>query len=701
VAYLHSVDMPLLFQLQFTSATFFWLLFCILLGIGYAFLLYRPQILRSSSNNILFLLRSLTVALIAFLLFAPMIKFTSKTIDKPLIILAQDNSASISISQPADFNISKYNQQLKELEKQLSKEYEVKFFTFGASLKPGLQPDYAETLTDINSVFKYINDQYSNRNIGAVVLASDGIYNYGGNPEFEAKNLKSPIYTIALGDTIPKRDLLISNVNYNNIVYLGNDFQVEISIEAFQSKGSKSRLTVSDVSGAISSKEVSINSNEYRITVPVTLSAKKKGVQRYNVSVTPINGEISKQNNGETFFVEVLDEKSNVFILANSPHPDISAMKQSIELNKNYVVKSALISDFKPDDIRDAGLLILHQLPSSVANIKSILQLAEQKPILFILGAQTDLSMFSASQNLLTIVSSGLSEEIVAKANPVFYDFTLTDQTLKTIQNFTPLIAPFGNYTMKTQSSVLLYQQIGKLVTDKPLLVFSKDAEKKVAVLAGEGIWRWRLEDFKETGTHHAIDELLTKIIQFMVSKDDKRKFRVYSVKNTFDEHEHVILNAELYNDSYELINAPDVSITLTNGKKNYPFIFSKSGSGYMLDAGILPSGEYSYTATTQLGKTKHSASGKFAIVHQQTEYRQTTANHQLLYNLAALNSGDLIYPSELNTLSEKIRKNELVKTISYEDRKYEELINFKLIFGLIVVFLSAEWFLRKRNGQV
>lgn len=702
MAYLRSVDMPFLFQLQFTSTTFIWLLFCILLGVGYAFLMYRPGQL-SLQNKGLFALRSLAVAIIAFLLFAPMIKFTGKSTEKPLIILAQDNSASISISKPSGFNLLKYTEQFKALAQQLSNDYEVKLLTFGAALKPGLNNiGYKEGLTDINSVFKHINEQYPNRNIGAVILASDGIYNQGGNPEYEAQNLKSPVYSIALGDTIPKKDLLISNVNYNNIVYLDNDFQIEISVGAFQSRGAASRLTVSDASGTLFSKGVSVGSADYRVNVPVTLPAKRKGIQRFTVHLSSIPGELSVQNNTQTFFVEVIDGKNKVVILANSPHPDISAIKQTIELNKNYEVKSVLADSYKVSDLAGAGLLILHQLPSAGADVKSVLQQWGPKPVWFILGAQTNIPAFAQVQDVLNISSAGAYEEVIAKVNSGFYDFTLSEQTLNRLQNFAPLISPFGNYAVKTQASVLLNQQIGKIATDRPLLLFSKAGERKTAVLAGEGIWRWRLEDFKEAGSHQATNELLSKVIQFMVSKDDKRRFRVYPAKNSFDENEHIVLNAELYNDSYELINTPDVSVSLVHSnKKRYPFLFSRTVNGYVLDAGQLPPGEYSYSASTQLGKDKHTASGRFVIVQQQTEYRQTTANHQLLYNLSLLNNGEMILPSELNSLADKIRKNELIKTISYEDRKYEELVSLKVIFFLILALLSAEWFLRKRNGQV
>ena len=56
--------------------------------------------------------------------------------------------------------------------------------------------------------------------------------------------------------------------------------------------------------------------------------------------------------------------------------------------------------------------------------------------------------------------------------------------------------------------------------------------------------------------------------------------------------------------------------------------------------------------------------------------------------------------PLNLLSITDELDKNEQIKTISYEDRKYEELINFKWLFALILLLLSVEWFLRKRNGE-
>ena len=695
--------MPLLFQLQFTGSTFLWLFACLALGVGYAFLLYPINSQLSKSTKYwLFALRTLVITLLAFLLFAPLLKIISKTLEKPLIILVQDNSASIKISKPANFEPESFLNRYKKVSQQLSDQYEVKEFNFDSQVKQGLKADFNGKLSNISEVFRMINDQYANRNIGAILLATDGIYNRGSNPLYESKNFEAPIYTIALGDTIPKKDLLISNINYNNIAYLGNNFQMEVSVEAYQSLGRNSRLTVSDNSGVVFSRDIAITANEFRLTVPFTLPAKSKGVQKYQISLSSIPGELSVENNKQIIFVEVVDGRQDIFLIANAPHPDLAAIRQSLEINKDYRVKVAFADDVENKDIQNAGLVILHQLPSVSNNAQKILQQVQSKSVLFILGSQSNTGSFSTAQNLLNIVSSGSTQEARVNVQNDFFGFTLSETSKKKLLNFAPLIVPFGSYALKGPGTQLLNQQIGNVATAMPLLVFGNDADRKVGILAGEGIWRWRLEEFEEFGNHDAVNELLGKTVQYLSSREDKRKFRVYTAKKSFDENEPIFFNAELYNDSYELVNSPDVKLIVKNKTGNaYDYMFSKSGNAYVLDAGILPAGEYSYQGNTKLGSKKYEASGHFIISQQQTEFRQTTANHQLLYSLSKQSGGKMIFPDEVSQLPELIKANENVKTISYEERKYEELINMKILFFLILALLSIEWFSRKRNGEI
>lgn len=695
--------MPLLVQLHFETITYLWLLASLLAGTAYAYLLYSDSSDNTKSvRNYLFLIRTVFIALIVFLLVAPPVKTVDYTKEKPLIIIAQDNSASISTSGVKGFNKEQYQRELKSLESELSELYEVRTFNFDSEIKEGLDLNFNGKITDISLALKQITDQFSNRNVGALILGSDGIFNRGINPLYASNNFPASIYTIALGDTIPKRDLLISNVNHNTIAYLGNQFQIEAGLEAFRLRGAKAMLKVYSSSGLLVSKEIQIDSDEFRQSVPLILPADKKGVQQFVLKIEPLANELSVLNNEQTIYVDVIDGRQKVLIIAHAPHPDISAIKQSIEVNSNYSVKVVLASDVSAADVGDSDLLVLHQLPSLTFNTQSFLSERISKPVLYVLGSQTNLAAFSNAQALLSLAPSGTTQEVRANVKTDFYAFSLSDETKRRISNFGPLLSPFGNYTLKIPGSILLSQQIGKLLTDKPLLLFAENEQNRIGILAGEGIWRWRLEDYQENTNHNASDELIQKTIQYLSSKEDKRKFRVNPAKNAFDENEQISINAELYNDAFELVNTPDVTLSMNqNGGKSYSFLFSRTSDAYTLNAGTLPPGEYQFIAKTSLGKVNHKAEGKFMISRQDAELRQSIANHQLMNTIAVQSGGKMIYADQISKLPELLKSNQNVKTLSFEDRKYEEPVNFRIVFFLIIGLLTLEWILRKRNGLI
>ena len=183
----------------------------------------RNSSLPSSVRIILALLRFLAVSLLAFLLLSPLVRRNVNTREKPIVVIAQDASQSVDLSTPL-FNRSTL--------RSLQSDYDVVLDTFGGAT------------TDISSALSSIADRYMGRNLGAVVLASDGIYNQGINPSLTASSFTVPVYTVALGDTTTRCDAAIAHVRYNRIAYLGNQFPLEVTLRAVRLKGSRATLTV-------------------------------------------------------------------------------------------------------------------------------------------------------------------------------------------------------------------------------------------------------------------------------------------------------------------------------------------------------------------------------------------------------------------------------------------------------------------------
>ncbi|HKK40369.1 MAG TPA: hypothetical protein VJ949_13195, partial [Cryomorphaceae bacterium] len=190
------------------------LLLCPVAGLLFAGLLYfRNRSIAEVSKGALWtlsILRFLLVTIVAFLLLGPLVRYFDISIEPPVVAIVTDNSSSLLLGEDSAQTAQRVRDIYAQLRNDFSADYEVATYTFGAELSEGGEIDFSEPVTDISSVFSSLNDRYANRNLGAVVLLSDGIYNRGRNPRYVNNGLKAPVYTVAFGDTTLKRDARIA-----------------------------------------------------------------------------------------------------------------------------------------------------------------------------------------------------------------------------------------------------------------------------------------------------------------------------------------------------------------------------------------------------------------------------------------------------------------------------------------------------------
>jgi len=694
-------------QFQYPS---YYIIFCVLAGLLLAGLLYyKSNFFRDQSKKLnlpLGLLRFLGVSLIGLLLLAPIIKRLFTETKAPIVVIAQDNSESLKANLSAD-QLENYKSQIAKLQGDLNEEYDVRVVSFGSEVGESADFTFEDKVTNISNAFSYIYDNYSDQNLGAVVLASDGIYNEGSSPIYTSAKLDAPVYTIALGDTTEKRDLKIRKVFHNQIAYLGDQFNVEVDISAYNCTAQRPKLMVSKFENRaytkIKEEAFLINSNDFFTTKTIVLDADNAGVSRYKIAVSQIRDEVSGANNAQEIFVDVLDARQKIVLLANAPHPDLTAIKSALETNKNYEVEIKYAKD-PPTSWVDYDLAILHQLPSKAYPIQNSLSQIKQRKIAtwHIVGMQSDLNAVSRAQALVDISGDGRNtNDVYAGVNSTFNLFTIDDELKNALPTFAPLTAPFGDFIADATGQALLYQRIGKVDTKFPLLMFGEEDGTKKAILNAEGIWKWKLYDFLQHENHDLFNEMVRKTAQFLTVKDDKRRFQINIPKKIFKENERISFDGILYNQSYELINDPEVNLTIRDDKnKDYNFIFSKKDNSYVLDAGFFPIGNYTFK-----GKTNHAGqaleyNGQFSIQPIQKEQFETTANHGLLAQLSSQFGGAMVYPDQIGSLSENIKSSGNVKPVMYQSTQARSIINLKWVFFLIFGILAVEWFVRRYFGS-
>ena len=696
-------------QLFTDYPSWFWLL-CFGAGAIYAAAMYfREKKMRDTISNQWWLrglafLRFLGVFIIAFLLLNPYLKSRFNETEKPVVVILHDNSASI---KPVIGDSTKYREQLDKLYQSLEDDFDVRTYTFGNSLNAGFDSlNFEEKSTDISTALSSLNNLYENLNVGAVILASDGIYNTGSNPVYVKNDLGAPLYTIALGDTTPKKDVRVARVLFNNIVYLNDKFSVSADIEAIFCKGNNSKASIVEITAgntkSFGENNFNIDEDNYATTINWEVPADAPGIRHYQVRVSSIDGEHTIVNNVQDIFIEVLDARQKILILANAPHPDLNALRLSIESNKNYEVSVQLVNELK-GKVSDYDVVILHQIPSVKNQANAIINEIQSKqiPTWFIAGSQTSNSAFNKAQSLVSISSSGQSaNEVTANYQNTFNLFNLESKTIALFPKLPAISAPYGQYTVSPASQVLLNQKIGNVNTKSALLVYSMAGSNKTAVLCAENFWKWRMYDYVINNNQEATNELVSKTLQYLSTKNDKKQFRVNQSRTVINENEPVVLDAELYNDSYELINEPDVTLVIKNEEgKDFPFQFSKNNKSYNLQAGFFPAGNYTYEGKTVYNGKEFKDNGAFSITPVRLESINTTADHRLLNQLAVQSGGNMVYPDAMTALSESIKNSAAAKPVLREITKTQSIINLKWIFFVILILFGIEWFVRKFNG--
>ena len=644
-------------------------------------------------------MRSISLFLLLFLLLEPVLKSETQFIDDPEIIISYDNSRSIIFNNDSN-ELNNVRNTITDLETKLSEDYDVRSFSFGESLREGLVFDQSDRETNLSELFDGIDQRYQNKNVGAMIVVSDGIYNRGINPIYQRVNFNFPVHILAIGDTLKSPDISINNVRHNDIAYLGNDFPIRVELTHYGLGGEEFQISVFKNGKEVKRANGLFFENEGIEEIDFLMNASESGVQQYEIKVTTSGKEKNINNNNRVIFIDVLDGRQRILLLANSPHPDLGALYNAISKYEQYelVTKTAKTFD---DNIEGYDLVIFHNWPGNNTNSKTFDKIKKGEfSKLFIIGNQVNSKNFNELNTGLNInIRNSNSNQSIAKPNEGFSLFNTGDDPDK-FSTYPPLSSPFGQYSFETQNDVLFYQKIGNVNTREPLLSFAKSNNTKTGFLIGEGIWRWRIWEYKSAQSHEFFDSFIQKVIQYLAVKTDKSRLRI-SGKKKFLENEKIIFDGELYNEAYELVNDKEIKISVQDSSgKDYEFVMSPTSNAYRIDMGLLPIGTYTYTASVNDPSFKLNKSGKFIVSKVQLESFKTVADHQTLFNLAGKFNGKFFNSLQTQELIEEIQNDPNIKPISHVQVTPEELINKKWLFFFLLIFLSTEWFFRKRLGS-
>ena len=683
------------FSSLIVNSTVFELLGCLLLSFFLSFLLYRKHSslndVSRSVKSVLFFLRFSVFFLLFLLLFNPKLRKEEKIEEHPKIVFMQDNSSSIKLNSDSLYYQNTYFSFLDSLFKK--KQLDVDVFSFDQFVTKGFS-DFSGDFTNVSNVLDHVAEIYSNQNIGAYIIASDGIYNQGHNPLYLKKKYNAPLYTVLLGDTTIRKDLSIATVKTNKLSYLGNSFPVQINIKAHQMDGANFQLKVFDTSDSLLNnpvfvKQSSINKVNYNNSFQFFISPTSPGLKSYTVHLETNTYESNLANNHDIFHIDVIDDRQKILILYANHHPDVTAHKHGLESYDQYQVDTEWVEKMKisTSDYQNYSLVILHQV--------SDLSL-DDLPVWHIIGKNSNFTQLNQSQKAIYFHDSNHTFEFSDFVlNDNFSTFILSDSLKDFLSFSSSLLVPFLTPELTSVTDVLLHKKIGSLETNQPVLFFTQNKQKK-AYLLGEGLWRLKLNDAYLNNNNFLFNTFLSKIVQSLLSDENKKRLHI-NYNPIQNSNTKILFEGELYNQNFELTNTPELSLEITDSiGQSYNYKLNRLSNSYYLDI-LLPVGKYNFVAKSELNNEVFIDEGSFVVLNTNFEAKNTTANYDLLYNLASSNNGYLATVDSLDNLLQTIKESSNFHVSSYINYSFKSLIHFQFLLLLILFLLFMEWLIRRR----
>ena len=394
--------------------------------------------------------RFISVFSLLLLVINPKFETKESKIIKPVLAVLVDNSQSVNYLNKDSVASEAVQTLLRNTE--ITSKYDVKVYPFGTQINQNPELTFEDKQTNITKSIQDIESLYESE-LAPIVLISDGNQTIGDAYEFASKQFEQVVFPLILGDSIYHTDLKIQQINVNKYTYLNNKFPVEIIASYTGNTTVQSELRIESRGRIIHKERVRFSAAQNSIILTPKITSKKVGVQRYKVSLTPIENEKNKINNQKSFAIETIDEFTNIALVTSLSHPDLGALKTAIETNKQRLVKiCSPIEYLETND--NYGLAILYQPNQS---FRAVFDLIEKRKLnTFIIGGtQTQWAYLNSIQSNFKQEITGQTENYQGVVNSSFNNFSVDDFTFNT---YPPLTTEFGSIALNVPHETLLFQ---------------------------------------------------------------------------------------------------------------------------------------------------------------------------------------------------------------------------------------------------
>jgi hypothetical protein len=628
----------------------------------------------------------LTLRLLAFFIISILIAnpFSISRVEEelvPKIVVLHDNSLSIDSTES-----TLALQQISEFSSSVNnKEIVFKAFSDGLGNSNRNETDIAGSLTSII--------QREKDRLESIVLISDGISNKGINPLYQKESYTVPIHVIALGDSTEKQDVKIEVLKYPKEASAEANIPIDIVVSG--PKTLKSIEATFTFEGKQQTKEINLKSGIGRWDIEQFFNPKEKDYLKGELKLKGVPKEYNTLNNSQIIYIKNKKSEYNVTLVYDAPHPDIGVWQRALAQLKNTSVNLISLENYKPKTKNPNSLSILFaykaqtKLTSTfdihiVGNAKLRTGTFEKLPIEFN-SANVNSNVtprFEEFDNLFSVGNVAALNALEYKSSPM----------------------PFGVLTVEAEHQNIISQNTDGLENSFPLLATYTLNSKKKAVFFGEGLWQFATAYHLLSDASNGVsyEKVLSNMSMYLLKSSGQERLEIFEPSNKLANEAHA-WSVNFLNQSNEKISGANISLTITNEKGNVvsEYILSENNKAYQTEVSGLESGIYSFEFLAQYNGKTITKTQKVLVNDVGIELLNKQAKFSLLRALSNETEGQFFVGKTLivNQL-EDILNSDIPTTVVYKNEK-KYWADYWGIWLTVLVLLSTEWLVRRRNGLI
>jgi hypothetical protein len=711
--------------MTFVASSLWLLLLFALFAILLAFWTYQRATLSTPIKVALVSLRALSVFLALSLLLEPMLQFFSEETRKPKLALIIDNSESMTIRDNGLRRDSLLQQLLSRYQNTLENIVDIRSFAFGETLQERALSDFSfnDKYTNHSRAIASLNRISVRENFNAALLFSDGAFNAGETPLYEAEHSPIPIFTVLLGDSTSRKDIVLRHIYAPEQAIVNTKVSVSavVAQEGFTGKVVEALLKSGET--VLARKQFELAASEQSIAFEFV--PKEVGDTKYSISISPLQGEFSAKNNSQSFFVRVLKNKKKVLVIAGLADPEISSVRQTLVQSENidaifFTQKTS--SEFFEGTLnlaahQDADACLLIGFPSTSIS-ESISERvfgflnANKIPVFSFVGLQSSGTKLKQYEPILAVSLSRTSPADVLDNNAFilptpqgqsFVAFKPVASLLQIAFQTAPPISYLDfNFQPKPTTQILWKLSLSGRATERVALAVAQSSGKKYATLCTPQFWRFSLSPDENVRKVYA--QTLLGTIEWLSAKEDSKRFQVSTSRKLYDEGETVFFTATLQDELLNPVSTADIALRVkhkqTDESYNATFERAIEEGVYHVKFEGFEKGDYAFTAEAKEGETVlGTASGIFSVSETSAELRNTAAIPETMQSIAERSGGKFYTPQTFAQFFDDIKREPSFQPVKVRTASSVEFANLWSTLLVIVLCLSAEWLLRKLNA--